>query len=168
MKLQISEVTVPGEAIAFHGSIDTTEWQAEPEGEALLDAPQIDGHYRRDGRYVYVDGELHVHGRTTCTRCLDDAECRQTLPFSEVYVKTATAAETDFDALPFDGSYIDLDALARDIVIMAAGAQVLCRDDCRGLCPGCGVNLNHESCQCVPEEVPPQWAALRELLTTKQ
>ncbi len=163
MKLQISEVTAPGEAVAFHGSIDTTAWQSEPEGEALLEPPRIEGTHLRDGRYVYVDGTLHVYGRYTCTRCLDETQCRRTFPFAEVY-----AEGDDPEALPYDGSSIDLDALARDILIMAEGDRVLCREDCNGLCPGCGVNLNQESCQCMPEEVPPQWAALRELLTTKQ
>ncbi len=161
MKLQVSEVTSTGDAIAFHGTIDATDWQSEPEGKALREAPEIEGTYYRDGRRVYIEGQLYVHGRYACTRCLEKTDCRRTLPFAETY----TTDEPSIDELPFDGISIDMDALARDILIMAEGDRVLCRDDCEGLCPGCGVNLNHESCQCEPENVPSQWAALDALLT---
>jgi uncharacterized protein len=42
--------------------------------------------------------------------------------------------------------------------------RVLCREDCAGLCPTCGTDLNHDTCSCVTETVDERWSALRDLL----
>jgi uncharacterized protein len=53
--------------------------------------------------------------------------------------------------------------LARETFILNMPSKTLCREDCRGLCSGCGVNLNYEKCRC-KKEVDPRLAALAKLL----
>jgi uncharacterized protein len=71
-----------------------------------------------------------------CARCLED--------FHEVY-----EAQYDFDfEFTSELDSIDLGEEIRQEMIMANPARILCRDDCKGICPGCGVNLNLEKCKC--------------------
>jgi uncharacterized protein len=52
----------------------------------------------------------------------------------------------EIDAEPFDGKTIDLDPIVREQVLLALPVTVLCRDDCKGLCPTCGQDLNERDC----------------------
>ena len=58
---------------------------------------------------------------------------------------------------------IDLEPHLRDELIMTIPRFVECRTDCRGLCAGCGENLNENECQCSVEDMDPRWDALRAL-----
>ena len=57
---------------------------------------------------------------------------------------------------------LDLRPTIREELILSAPAYLLCREDCRGLCPGCGQDLNRGSCTC-PSSRDPRWAALEAL-----
>ena len=71
---------------------------------------------------------------------------------------------TDYaDRLLLDDGAVDLSELARETFILNMPSKTLCREDCRGLCSGCGVNLNYEKCRC-KKEVDPRLAALAKLL----
>jgi uncharacterized protein len=60
---------------------------------------------------------------------------------------SAASFELDeIDAEPFDGKTIDLDPVVREQVLLALPVSVLCREDCRGLCPTCGEDLNEKDC----------------------
>ena len=67
------------------------------------------------------------------------------------------------DILLLDNGTVDLSELARETFILNMPSKTLCREDCRGLCSGCGVNLNYEKCRC-KKEVDPRLAALAKLL----
>jgi uncharacterized protein len=72
-----------------------------------------------------------------------------------------------FESHPRDGeSYalghdrVDLEPLARESLVLDLPLAPLCRDDCRGLCPTCGADLNQGACECRVDGVDPRWAAL--------
>ena len=62
------------------------------------------------------------------------------------------------------GELLDLDRWAHDALLLAMPLRVLCREECAGLCPTCGTDLNNGSCDCVVETVDDRWSALRDLL----
>jgi uncharacterized protein len=104
-----------------------------------------------------------LHG--PCFRCLDDAALDQAVDVSEYQ---ADAAEGDEDLIsPYvvDGR-IDLSGWGRDSVVLALPDKILCREDCAGLCPVCGRNLNREPHSHAEEQADPRWAALAELRET--
>jgi len=74
--------------------------------------------------------------------------------------------ENDDILLLEDGSF-DLDELMREAFILNMDTKTLCREDCKGLCPGCGANLNYETCRC-KKEIDPRWSALQSLLEQKE
>ena len=95
-----------------------------------------------------------------CMRCLEDA----------AYVVHVDAREIDQPGggedlrSPYlEEGVLDLGAWARDALALALPAQIVCRDDCRGLCSVCGANLNDDPEHAHEAEPDPRWAALREL-----
>lgn len=98
-----------------------------------------------------------------CFRCLGDAELPVELRLREYQ---ATKSETDEDQTEYlDDDRVDLSAWARDAIALALPDQILCRDDCAGLCPVCGKDLNAEPHEHVEERTDPRWAKLSELKT---
>lgn len=96
-----------------------------------------------------------------CMRCLEPAERRVSVNAREV----DQPGDNDELRSPYvDGEELDLAAWARDALALALPAQIVCRDDCLGLCAVCGENLNTAAPDHAHESEPdPRWAALREL-----
>ena len=69
------------------------------------------------------------------------------------------------DLIPFNGSRIDLRQAVAEQVLLALPIKPLCSRQCKGLCPRCGLNLNHGPCQCPPQEPAGPFAALKVLLS---
>lgn len=96
-----------------------------------------------------------------CMRCLAPAAPEVSVDAREVF----QPGEVEELASPYvDGEVLDLAAWARDALVLALPAQVLCRPDCLGLCPVCGEDLNAVGPEHAHEAEPdPRWAVLREL-----
>jgi uncharacterized protein len=69
----------------------------------------------------------------------------------------------DADEEVFDGRTIDLDPILREQVLLALPMNVVCRDDCKGLCPMCGKDLNEGACACEPRVGDPRLAVLKNI-----
>ena len=96
-----------------------------------------------------------------CFRCLGDAELPLSLRLREYQ---ATKPEGDEDRTEYlENDRVDLSAWARDAIALALPEQILCRDDCAGLCPVCGRDLNAEPHEHMEERLDPRWAKLSEL-----
>jgi uncharacterized protein len=59
------------------------------------------------------------------------------------------------------GDELDLTDAVREHVVLETPALALCREDCRGLCPSCGADLNEGPCDCAPQAAPTAWDALK-------
>jgi uncharacterized protein len=95
-----------------------------------------------------------------CMRCLADARPSYDVDAREV---DQPGGGDELDSPYVQGDELDLRTWARDALALALPAQILCRDECAGLCPQCGRDLNVEPHE--HERAPdPRWAKLRELL----
>ena len=108
-----------------------------------------------------VSGVYETKLQLTCSRCLSSYE----LPFTgEIKALYGASPQEDADGElavhSFSGDNIELDGLLLSEISFALPMQPLCREDCRGLCPECGVNLNHDACSCAHENIDPRWAKL--------
>ena len=111
------------------------------------------------------DMRLGVHLSGACMRCLGHAELERDVSAREFH---------DLDAPPSDELHSDyvvrdhlqLSTWARDAVALELPDQILCRDDCAGLCPVCGKDLNVEPHEHLERDADPRWAALEELRET--
>ncbi len=63
--------------------------------------------------------------------------------------------------LPERGTEVDLTAAVREQVLLQVPQFALCSEECSGLCPQCGTDLNDGACECVPERAPSPWDALK-------
>jgi len=99
--------------------------------------------------------------RGPCMRCLGEAEPMPQVDAREVH---QVGAEDEELASPYvEGEELDLHRWAHDAFALALPAQVLCRPDCRGLCPECGADLNAEPDHAHEAAPDPRWAKLGEL-----
>jgi DUF177 domain-containing protein len=96
-----------------------------------------------------------------CMRCLEGAEHRLSIDAREV---DQPGGGDDLRSPYLDGAEIDVRGWARDALALALPTQIVCRDECLGLCPVCGENLNEAAPGHAHEREPdPRWAPLREL-----
>lgn len=103
-----------------------------------------------------VDAEATLVGE--CARCLSDAEVQQHAEFSEIIPIYREASKPDSDVEYYsDGNTLVLDKLLIDALLLSAPTRFLCSDECKGLCPRCGANLNITTCDCQnePDEFNP-------------
>ncbi len=118
--------------------------------------------------------EIEVRGRLTtaveviCARCLDPVEHAVDVGFDLIYRPISSITRGDEFQVPRGeeeiGFYRDGRLLLEDVlkeqVLLSLPMKSICRTDCRGLCPNCGMNLNREGCNCV-EPIDPRWAKLK-------
>ncbi len=116
-------------------------------------------------------GELVVRGGAVgtvsqdCRRCLDRVVRQIDVDITLLFAPSDLLEEDDSEMyrLEMGVREIDLEPYVRDEVILAIPAFTECRVDCRGLCAGCGENLNESECKCLPGGMDPRWDALRVL-----
>ena len=127
--------------------------------------------YSFDAGALTLNGQLQAAWHANCAGCDEPFTETVEFPISERFVKgTATLDAQDAQdegIYRFDGERIDLSVMALDNIFLHMPLRSLCREDCKGLCPLCGCNLNTTQCACVHErEEQPEFplAALGQLL----
>lgn len=114
---------------------------------------------------IEVAGRLTVAWSDTCRRCLRPLADHLVIEVDERY---AEADETglrrvDPEAFPIEHGQLDLAPMVREEVLLGVPDAPLCRPDCPGLCPSCGADLEHGTCDCSTEVRDERWAALDQL-----
>jgi uncharacterized protein len=129
-----------------------------------------------DGTHAFAAGSFKGHLVVACSRCVGEVRLeleeriRVTfMPPGEMPKEDdspgeegAEVHEEDLDVFPFDGERLDLEPLIREQFVLAVPYSPLCREDCRGLCPQCGIDLNTGTCAC-EKPIDPRLAALKGL-----
>ena len=122
---------------------------------------------------IRVKGKLDTSLEVACARCLDPVVHPVKRSFDLLYRPIGTdsghaeLSVTDAEAEIgyYEGEGLLLEDTLREQVLLALPLKTICRDDCKGLCPHCGKNLNEVHCSCVDEVEDPRWAALKEIRT---
>jgi uncharacterized protein len=139
------------------GSFDFggTNYAVEPaQIEAILDVSRMThGGYALRLRYATA-----LSG--PCMRCLEPAEPEAEVDAREV---DQPGGGEELRSPYVEGEVLDVAAWARDAYALALPNQVVCREDCAGLCPECGANLNEQPDHAHEAAPDPRWAKLREL-----
>jgi uncharacterized protein len=108
---------------------------------------------------LVVDGTISAPWADSCRRCLAPAAGLVLSDVGELYQLVIT----DPDAFEIVGDQIDLGAMIREHILLDAPLAPVCRPDCAGLCPTCGVDLNTSTCDCVAADTDPRWEVLSQL-----
>lgn len=118
--------------------------------------------------------ETVVEGR--CARCLAPVVIPVKCSFAEQLLYTKDVAlfshlafgELEEKYVIYDNDTLDITDIIRETIMAELPLKVLCRDDCRGLCPKCGINLNQGQCKCDLQEVDPRFAILAKLIESEE
>ena len=120
---------------------------------------------------IRIKGRLATSLELSCARCLEPVTQDVKREFDLLYrplgadagrdEMSVTDAEAEISY--YEGEGILLDDVVREQLLLAAPLKITCREDCKGLCPHCGTNLNQEQCSCTVTPEEPRWAALKEI-----
>ena len=121
-----------------------------------------------------VLGQLEARGPFTCVRCLTRFEMAVERNITHILVRNLDVTDSsdeevelnrsDLDRSELRGDSVNLTDVLREELLLAMPMKAVCSDDCEGICSGCGVDLNNESCICKPQ-IDERWAALAALKT---
>jgi uncharacterized protein len=117
---------------------------------------------------IQVTGQLFAILLVNCGRCGAAFPLSMSLPFQETYCNQEAPPDEagERDKHVFSGVSINLTPEALRALFAELPMKPLCREDCRGLCPVCGVDLNFGQCSCESQEIDPRWEKLRDLANT--
>jgi len=120
---------------------------------------------------IRLRGRLSAGLELQCARCLDPVKQDVSRDFELLYRPLGADAGRDELSVTdaeaeigyYQGEGILLEDVLREQVLLALPLKITCRDDCKGLCPHCGKNLNLEQCSCAAPVEDPRWAALKDI-----
>lgn len=152
----------PGDSFPLQGRVDIAEYTVGDKTFALTDGISYDVVFTNAGDGILLSGMVRAHAVGTCDRCLEEAPFDIAGEIQEYYLFEAPededdeSCEDDFELVGED-RMVDLSEPINDAVVMDTPFVVLCRPDCKGLCPTCGANLNEGDCGCA-EAAEEAWA----------
>ncbi|HEV2150689.1 MAG TPA: DUF177 domain-containing protein [Longimicrobiaceae bacterium] len=122
---------------------------------------------RAVGQGVFLRGAVRGTLRVPCRRCLAETEAELDeevdFLFDELQDDEEAEIAGEVYPLPPRGDELDLTEAVREQVLLRVPRYVVCREECRGLCPQCGADLNAAPCDCVPDEGDSPWDALKKI-----
>ncbi|MDN5344318.1 MAG: hypothetical protein PWQ18_429 [Clostridia bacterium] len=140
----------------------------------ILAPVRVSGRITNTGRLLVVKGQVATTLELTCDRCLEKFRYSAVVPLEEEYAAASqmlagTGEDGEADEVrPLIGDFINLQPAVEEALILALPMKWLCRENCQGLCPRCGQNLNAGPCQCDDRTVDPRLAILAELLRQRE
>ena len=160
-----------GSVLPVAGHIDDDSYSVGDHDFRLPGGIDYDLVLTNAGEGILASGIVRAHVLGTCDRCLEDAEFDIASEVDEYFLFEAPAEEDlsdDEDEVDFslvgEDHTIDLAEPIMAAIVMETPFVVLCREDCKGLCPHCGADRNVTDCDCDKKQIDPRFAALRALL----
>ena len=168
---------IPPEGLPIHTDLDAADLHVQGEEnfdlraggtlEALLE--------RGDEESVHVRGHVRARLNLQCGRCLEPYDFALDQDLDLFYLPhrpdqgeededEVELSERDMVVSYYHSGRIDLGDTLREQLFLTIPMRRLCREECQGLCPSCGVDRNQAMCQCAPEDVDPRLVPLRKLL----
>lgn len=129
----------------------------------------VEAHLEKIPTQLALSAELAAEGRFTCDRCADEFTMPVRASYRMHYLWNEAEAggldPSEVQIVSPSLAVIDLSEDVRQTLVLAVPLKLLCRDDCRGLCPHCGTNLNQGHCSCSNDPGDSRWEALRSFRT---
>ncbi|MEI7591249.1 MAG: DUF177 domain-containing protein [Deltaproteobacteria bacterium] len=127
------------------------------------------------GDAIHLDGNIVVKATTECSKCLSLTDIDVTDSFNYVFVsepafvvnEEVELTADDMDYIYYTGDSLDIGAIVAEQVNLLVPMKSLCSDDCNGLCPKCGNNLNNSNCCCTVSTGRREFAVLKDFKVKK-
>ena len=170
MKLDLTRYRQPEEH--FSRTFQPQDVQQEGDAYRIMAPVRLDFDIRKDKEKFRLSGAAQTELELQCGRCLEPFRMPVDASFDLRFLPASEMADgeerevqdEDLDTSYYRDDEIDLNELLREQFYLALPMKPLCRDDCRGLCPQCGTNLNTGTCTCTTEWEDPRLAALKGLV----
>ena len=154
-------INAPGERIDFRFELDLSD--VDFGGRHPIQSPVVvTGDVRNVAGMLLLQFEASTVLKSVCDRCLKPFDQPKTVRYECMLAEELESEDSD-DILLLENGAVDLGDLARTGFILEMDTKTLCSEDCKGICPGCGVDLNQGTCTC-KKEVDPRLAVLAKLL----
>lgn len=152
------------------------EFQFEKSGEDLslehegiaVDVVHVASKIDKRTQSIVVNSKFTADIKQTCDRCLESFLDSIKGDLITYYTSDKETASFDdeqiIQLITQNTTEINLTNGLRESILLSVPMKVVCSEDCKGLCPNCGVNLSEKSCECKNERSDPRWAGLRKLL----
>lgn len=174
---------IPAEGLRLTCAAQPDELQLEPVDARVSGELGLSIEIAKTGRAVHVSGTLAGTFVRQCVRCLNEYDEPACIPFTADYLgeeppakpqpkrakprseeeETDAPIEDEEEPYSLAGDRLELAEMLREQIILATPMQPLCREDCRGLCPTCGQDLNERRCDCHEERQESPFAVLKKL-----
>lgn len=168
MRIRVSDIKDEGLHIETHMNpkwLDNIpELWSGKENTRLVSDIDIDLELTRVLREISVIGKISFSIEAPCSRCLETVR-QDFMPEIRFLVSPSykISDEEDLNHEIYSGDEVNLSNYLREQIAMTLPVKVICSDDCKGLCPNCGANLNKEMCDCDKDWIDPRFAALKKL-----
>lgn len=124
------------------------------------------------GTEVVVKGDLETELKFQCSRCLKDFYRDYAIPVQVVYHPVEDlkkeeyheVASEELDTDFYTGEELDLLSILKEQIMLVMPMKPLCAELCKGICPGCGTDLNVDTCTCGLKNIDPRFEGLKKLL----
>ena len=155
----------------FSRTFEPAEVAQDGDSYTIVAPVHLDFDIHKDKAAFRLEGTVRTELDLPCSRCLEgfrlpiDASFDQRYhPESEMAVdEEREIGEDDLETSFYRDDQVDLNELMREQFYLALPMKPLCTDDCKGLCPQCGTNLNSGACECAPAWEDPRLSPLRNL-----
>ncbi len=125
----------------------------------------INGEVSKSGNTIVIDFTIKGEIEYECARCLDSVFRNFEKQLHKTVIRTSPMDSEDEDWYLSEDHLLNLDQIVVDEIVMDLPYQTVCSKDCKGLCPNCGVDLNHETCSCKDEKIDPRLEILKNFFT---
>ncbi len=126
----------------------------------------VDGVLAHNGDQLKVQGSVRAEVELDCSRCLKPVAYTVDTQISAWLVdehKQEEFSQTQDDVIVYSDGLADLKPLVEELILSEIPFNVLCREECQGLCAMCGSDLNTGTCGCREDNIDPRWEKLKQL-----
>jgi uncharacterized protein len=124
----------------------------------------VSGHVKNMAGYMVLSANVKVTYRTVCARCVEPVCSELEISFEKDIASSGDVSSENDDYIIIEDKKLDLLIPVEEEIMLEMPSRTLCKEDCLGLCPKCGKNLNEGDCDCDKKEVDPRLAILKTLL----
>lgn len=171
MFIHLSDVfTSEGKQLDAEAELEMTGYDNGMENFEIVEKSPVTlsiTHLETDKALIKADMQLTL--RAACDRCLEEVPVNLDLHAERVVFAPERQTQEDADDQNFvDGYELDVEAFAHDMIIGNWPAKILCKEDCKGICPVCGQNLNVRECGCDSFVPDPRMAVIQDIFNANK
>lgn len=155
----------PREIQKFHWQLEGENSDLDGELARFQDQVEVDLTLTNEGKYIVGSGTVTTVLGFACGSCLEWYSWPLRVEFPlQLCDEAQNQGLEDEDFIWYHDNQADVSSVVLENIILNLPLRRVCQDPCKGLCPQCGVNRNHEDCDCQEDETDPRWDALKKLL----